>query len=557
MTPPGPGDWQRASPFAIVFFVASGIKKFARALVQALLPVIAVFVVLRDDSRAALILLALAGAAILVVLVIAVIQWSVFRFRIAEDRLLIRKGVIRKSKLDLPYERVQGINVERSLIDRMIGLVTLTLDTSGSVQAEGQLPSIRTELADHLRTRIVKRHPAFEDDVPEGDGDPSEPGAAEDAGARSMGAAGMRPAAAAISGAGRPDRGDVLLRLGGGDMVRIGLANRNFIFVAALVGLLTDLLQPGDLIDPILEAIAAGVDSAASAFSGLGALAQVVLVAVVVLGAMAAALLVLVTAAFLRYHDFTLWHDGRRFRSRAGLLTQREVVVEAPKVQQLTVSQGLVLRWLGRYGLRALPAAFIVPQSTQTPGVDVADVLDVPLLGGRTADDLRSRVFGEEARGLAVLPGSKAFKRVSPHYIRALTLRIALVSALFFAAIFLSPEDAVSMGAADVATWWLATVPVAALIAWQRWRRQGYMHDRDGVVSRSGLIGKRVDAFLMRKAQSAMVRQSPLQRRKGLATLQVQLACGRITVPYIDRGEACRLRDRILYMAEASRQRWH
>ena len=105
--------------------------------------------------------------------------------------------------------------------------------------------------------------------------------------------------------------------------------------------------------------------------------------------------------------------------------------------------------------------------------------------------------------------------------------------------------------------WWVAWILLGSVIAWQRWRRQGYLYNDDGLVSRSGLIGRKVDAFLFRKTQGVVVTQSPLQRRKGLATLQVQLACGQVAVPYLDHGAACRLRNYMLYRVESSQRRWH
>ena len=53
------------------------------------------------------------------------------------------------------------------------------------------------------------------------------------------------------------------------------------------------------------------------------------------------------------------------------------------------------------------------------------------------------------------------------------------------------------------------------------------------------------------------LRRSPLQRRKGLASLDVALASGAITIPFIDFAEACQLRDYILYKVESSDQPWH
>ncbi|MCY3599967.1 MAG: PH domain-containing protein [Gemmatimonadetes bacterium] len=542
MNPPNPGEWQRSSPFALLFFAGNVFRILARAMMGALIPLIAIIPLVRDDPGALGILLLVLGAVLLLPFVVGAVQWACFRFRIAGDRLFIRKGVLKKTALDLPYERVQGINVRRSPVDRLFGLVSVTLDTSGSVQAEGKLPSIRTEVAHRLQRSVTALRPVLEGPAA-GEGDSA-----------AAAASGSAAPAEARSGVGP---GPVLLRLGPADMVRIGLASRNFIFVAALIGILTDLLQPGDSLDPILEAIEAGVDSAASAFTGLGALAQVGLAAAVIASIAGVALLLTVTAAFLRHHNFTLQHDGGRFRSRAGLLTQREVVVEAPKIQQLTVSQGLVLRWLRRYRLYALPAAAVSPEAGRVSAVDVPDVLEVPLLGDRLAEELRALVFAREATAVPVLPRSRGFKRVSPHYIRALTLRYGLVLATVFGTLLVLAWAGVFGRTSTILFWWAASIPAAALAAWQHWRRQGYAYDRDGLASRSGFIGSDVKAFPLRKVQSAAVRQSPLQRRKGLATLRVQLACGRITVPYIDRRVACALRDYILYRVESSRRRWH
>ncbi|MYG50358.1 MAG: PH domain-containing protein [Gemmatimonadales bacterium] len=535
MNPPATGDWLRSSPFAIAFFTGRIVRTAGRALIQgALVPLIATVPLVRDNPRIIGALPLVFGVVLLLPLVAGIVQWACFRFRIAEDRLLIRHGVLRKTALDLPYERVQGINVRRSLVDRLFGLVTVTLDTAGSVQTEGRLPSIRMEVADRLQRRVTTLRPGL-----------------------GLAAGGGSPAGTA-RGRGATHDGRILLKLGPTDMVRIGIATRNIIFVAALVGVLGDLLQPGDLLDPVLEAIEAGVDSAASAFTGLGALAQAALAAIVIASIAGVALLLTVTSAFLRHHAFTLRHDGGRFRSHAGLLTQREVLIEAPKVQQLTVSQDLVLRWFRRYRLRALPAAALLsPDQSRAAGVEVPDVLDVPLLGGRLAERLRTLVFAREARGISVLPRCRAFKRVSPWYIRALVVRYCLYAAPPFGFLLFLAWAGAPFGTSTILSWWAGSIPATALAAWQRWRRQGYMLDGEGLASRSGFLGSEVKAFLLRKVQSVTVKQSPLQRRKDLATLQVQLACGIITVPYIERSAAWRLRDYILYRVESSRRRWH
>lgn len=557
LIPSVPGGWQRTSPFAIVFFIGGTARSFARSIIH-LVAMFGALAVLIERQPAAILVIPFG---VLAVIAGGVLQYWFFRFRLEEDRILIRQGVFQKTALDLPFDRVQGINVERSLLDRILGLVTVSLDTAGSVTAEGQLPSVKTELADWLRTRVGAGHPARDADAAgEDDGQPA--GEVTRATPRRVGAP-----------------GEVVLKLTAGDIVRIGLANRNIVLVAAILGLFGELLQIS------AAAVESAVESAEAAFQAVDDRVRTLLVVGFVLAGLAVALALAIGGAFLRYHDFTLWREGTAFRSRAGLLTQKEVVVETAKIQQVTLSQNLLMRIFRGFRLRALPAVLLPGQGADTgTGISPAEVLEVPLLKDPKAEELRSRVFGSEGGALTLLPRSRAFMRVSPHYVRALTLRISLTAALvsapllapFFAAhagayfadavralpgeSFPAPlPGVVGVGTAALAVflWWLVLIPPAALLAWQRWRHQAYLHDDDGLASRSGFFGRKVDAFLFRKAQGVTIRQSPLQRRKGLATLHVQLACGQVSVPYIEHGRACRLRDHMLYRVESSRRRWH
>jgi len=53
------------------------------------------------------------------------------------------------------------------------------------------------------------------------------------------------------------------------------------------------------------------------------------------------------------------------------------------------------------------------------------------------------------------------------------------------------------------------------------------------------------------------VSRSPLQRRKGLATLRVYMASGSVRIPYVEHELARQLRDVILYKVESSQKVWH
>ena len=271
-------------------------------------------------------------------------------------------------------------------------------------------------------------------------------------------------------------------------------------------------------------------------------------VAVLVIAGVTLLALLAVASAFLRFHDFELRQDGSAFRSRAGLLTRKEVVVERAKIQHVSVAQGLIMVQMGCCRLKMLPATSGVPSGNNAPVG--AQTLHAPLVGVPKLADLRARVFGEEGMRLSLRPDNAGFTAISPFYIRARLLSVGILPALVATAALVPAFGLVGL----LALAW--PLPVL-LAAWQAWRRRGYLFDDDGLVSRRGLLGYSVDAFLFRKAQGATVRRSPLQRRKGLASLTVHLASGDLTVPYLDFATACRLRDYMLFKVESSRRRWH
>ena len=89
------------------------------------------------------------------------------------------------------------------------------------------------------------------------------------------------------------------------------------------------------------------------------------------------------------------------------------------------------------------------------------------------------------------------------------------------------------------------------------YRRLGFALWPEGMAYRSGFVGKRVIVWLHRKVQRVTIRQSPFQRRLGLATIRFHLAAGTVHIPFIDHDMARRLHDYVLYKVESSRLAWH
>ncbi|HEX2138282.1 MAG TPA: PH domain-containing protein, partial [Woeseiaceae bacterium] len=411
----------------------------------------------------------------------------------------------RKRQLDIKFERIQGVNTSQNFIFRLFGLVTVNLDTAGSSGQEGHLPAVDGRLAGAVRERI-RRAPRVE----------TGPGPIESQ---------------------QQAEARTLVRLNGGDIVRIGLSSGRVFLVLVLIGPLSEYLEQNSEQWVEENAVLQALGAAQLSFGAALALALLVLLVLV-----AVLLGVSILAALLRYHRYTLVADGDVLRATGGLLTRHEQSVQRVKVQSLHVIQNAMLRQFRRYRLRTRQATSGRSGATSR--------FEVPICTGEAVPGVASEIFQEELVDLPLDPRDAAFEGISRYYFRSRLLLAGVLPAIAAAAALWPATGAWTL-------LWLLWIPLAGAVVWRRYRRFGIAITPHGAAFRRGFIGSRVVLWLHRKVQRVSVTQSPFQRRKGLATMRFHLAAGAVTVPFVEYAQAAALRDYVLYRVEASRRAWH
>lgn len=66
----------------------------------------------------------------LFLVLIPFLRWVTSSYTITDRRIITRRGIINKLGHDLPLRRINNVNYERSLTDRMLGCGTLILETA-------------------------------------------------------------------------------------------------------------------------------------------------------------------------------------------------------------------------------------------------------------------------------------------------------------------------------------------------------------------------------------------------------------------------------------------
>jgi membrane protein YdbS with pleckstrin-like domain len=99
----------------------------------------------------------------------SILRYRNWGFEMREDYLYLEHDVIRKVKTKVPYVRVQHVDTQRGLVDRIAGLSSLVVYTAGSRGADvgipGLLPKDADDIQEELRKVAVESEEEFGDAV--------------------------------------------------------------------------------------------------------------------------------------------------------------------------------------------------------------------------------------------------------------------------------------------------------------------------------------------------------------------------------------------------------
>jgi len=67
------------------------------------------------------------------------LYWNNYKFDIGQERVTITRGVIGKRITNIPYERIQNVNIWRGVLERLFGVYVIQIETAGgfSIRSTG------------------------------------------------------------------------------------------------------------------------------------------------------------------------------------------------------------------------------------------------------------------------------------------------------------------------------------------------------------------------------------------------------------------------------------
>lgn len=320
-----------------------------------------------------------AGGTVMLVafILVAFVGWEIayvkrFTYQETEDTFDIQSGVLSRREREIPFERIQNVDIAQNVFQRAIGIAEVRLETAGGGESEARLRYVSKSEATRLQELISKRK--------RGDTE-RDPGASD----------------------------DILFELESRELGILGVTSANFrlfgliVFAVLVFGSAgaqqTDFMTDG-VVEPRMTILLL-----------LGpALAAVGLFIIWIISGV---------QAVLRYYGFRLLRHDEELRYERGLFQRYNGTIPLSKVQTLMIRENLFARAAGYANLVIETAGYAPGQGSDS--VESA----VPIAKRNRVFELANTIedFGE-------IEFKRAPKRARTRYLGRYTIVVAIVVGL-------------------------------------------------------------------------------------------------------------------------------
>jgi len=257
-----------------------------------------------------IILVFLVGALSLIGLTILweYLVWKNYDFFFGEENLNIKHGVIRKKHREIPLSRIQNVDIQRNIFQRMFGVAQVNLETAGGSTTEASLKYVELETG----RDIQKKFRGLKNDKEA-----------------------------------EKDKRELVFELNPRELLLLGVTSVN---TRVIFGIFALLGIGGSVIGGLMEDLGLGFVAGATLLMILGILTTWT-------GS--------IVTNILKYFDFKLYQVEDSLEYERGLLNRSEGSIPLEKIQKLTVEENPLKRLVGYSTLKIETAGYSAEQSMQ------------------------------------------------------------------------------------------------------------------------------------------------------------------------------------------------
>jgi len=455
----------------------------------------------------------LLGAGIAVTL--GVLRWFTTSYRVADERVQVRRGLLRRQLVSVSLDRVRTVDITASPLHRVLGLVRVNVGTGLSDRRREdalRLDGLSAADAYRLRDDVLRRHAT----------PVAAAAAAPDAGTAATGAP-----AAALAVVAAPAAPEEELAAAPPGWARYGpFTLSGFLTVFFIAGFAWRIVSEAHLDVRRLERLTVGS-------ANLGATPLWLDLIAVPLGVLLVVACASTIGYVLAFWGFRLVRrEGGSLQVTRGLISTRATTIEERRLRGVEISEPLLLRLVRGARCIAIATGLRVGRGAERGGS-----LLLPPAPRAEAVRVAGAVLGTSEPVTAPLlrHGARAHRR---RYTRV-AIAWVVVTAILVALPRLLPLPPWTWEVS------LVLVPVAAALAYDRYRGLGHALTGRFLVTSLGSLVRRRCVLAVDGIIGWNLEESFFQRRAGLATLVATTAAGRqrYAVQDVPLEDALRLAD--------------
>lgn len=412
------------------------------------------------------------------------LYWRNFEYHVEQDGLKILSGVITKNDRDIPLKRIQNVDVNRNILQRVIGIAKVDVETAGGSKTEASLKYLTFEDAKEMQKNVRELKNRRKTTEPEEEG---------------------------------AEREDFVLS--NKDLGILSLASVDTRVMAGLFAVMS--VVTGSV----------GIQFAEDGISFLGFGASF-LIGLLVL---AAAWLANSFSVFSNFFDFKLYFHDNALEYERGLFNRASGTIPEEKIQDIIIEENFIQRYFNYASLQVETAGYVA--SGDQGQLDTGKETVIPL-----AKRPEIEKFAKEIGGYTEPELQKIHPKAEQRYFRRYLLAGAALAVAGFALIqFFNLSWPVYIPAAIV----LASSKKAAQLKYQN---IGYHLAEDHFFTQKGFWNRQTYVVPYFRVQNLMQNQTILQKRWDQSSLLLDTAGSVISYPHVpdmDTEEAEKLRSEI------------
>jgi putative membrane protein len=424
-----------------------------------------------------------------------------FQFKIENEHFILKQGILKKTNTAIPFHRIQNINFKQNVVQQIIGVFEVSIETAGSSTTEISIKALSLQKATALKEIISKNTEFGEDEVLE------------------------------------KQQTKPLVRIGVKELFKVSLTENHLqnllLFFAIVMGLLQQLQQVTDSLGKT-EVIDGFIEENTNAIS-----ASIFLVIILLILLTIVALVSSFVRVFLVHFNLTAYLKEDAFEINQGLFTKKSIILKKKKIQNITISTNPLKRLIG--------ISFITFKQAVSGK-----------LNNKKKDKL-IRIVGCKKEQIEIIKASlfepseveNNEKKLPENYYKR---RLFMFSFLFLIAIYITVFFVFSHFEIFYSA--ILVVPVVVFLILKKVKKRFYKISDDMILVGKGLLETHVTYLEIFKVQNIKMQQTIFQERSKVADLILQTASGKIKIPCIDFQEAIKVYNHTLYKVETSQTSW-